>query len=150
MHLGMGRWEEAMFPPHLWEMGRNKAPLHPREIGNAPLLTDGKMGRNNAIPLHPWGWRLSWHPAVHPAVLCGPSRGTVPWEQEPSKEQRDGEPEITQSQLPKRALRAHPSLCILRTLVQAVCFKGVVLEDTTGAMLCKDRHLFHLEINLLL
>lgn len=54
----------------------------------------------------------------------------------------------SQSQLPQSALRAHPSLCILQTLVQTVCFKGVVLEDTAGAMFCKD--MFHLEINLLL
>lgn len=52
--------------------------------------------------------------------------------------------------LPKRALKAQPSLCILQTLVQAVCFKGVVLKDTIGAIFCKYRHLFHLEINLLL
>lgn len=52
--------------------------------------------------------------------------------------------------LPKRALKAQPSLCILQPLVQAVCFKGVVLKDTIGAIFCKYRHLFHLEINLLL
>lgn len=110
------------------------------------------MGRQEGvmISLHPWGWQLSRHPAVYPAVLCGPCRGTVPWKQEPSTEQGDGEPVLTQSQLPKRALKAHPSLCILQTLVQAVCFKGMVLKDTIGAIFCKYRHLFHLEINLLL